>query len=185
MSSAWWAACCACAGCEGDRCAATESVPSTSALQVRSKRLKFPNRCMIIRSSCLLRRIHERLVDDIAAQVLNIRTSAMHPLNHSYKYDVVSGIDPEPCSRGAVPEERAFAVRQVSLWRIVDDGTVVPVTKARPQNLKADAVFARQQLDRHMVCGHQMHGGRRQNSRAIQLASIGQHLREAVIVLSR
>lgn len=82
----------------------------------------------------------------MAAVDQGVVVGAGHALDHSDKYDVVGGVDPEPGAGGSIPKERAFSVGQVGLGRIEDDGAVESVAEAGAHDVLADAELAGEDL---------------------------------------
>jgi len=108
-----------------------------------------------------------------------------HSLNHADENDIVGWIHPKPGSRRAIPEERSLAVRHASFRRIEDYGAIEAIPKARPHDVLPDPEFSRKKICRQMIRGHQLNRGGGQDALVSEFAAISEHLREAIIVLSR
>src|SRR5262249_48895853 len=125
-----------------------------------------------------LRGVDQRLIDELARQILDVRhrahgTAGHHSLDDADEHHVVRRVDPEPRGRDAVPEVGTFAGRAAEAQRILEDREIQTEPEARLLTIVADAELARGfHLVRHAVRAHQAYRARRDQSLAVELAFV-------------
>src|SRR5688572_32404978 len=98
----------------------------------------------LLAARLLYRRIDQRLHRQRARQVLDVRARrrAGPALDDADEHDVVGGIDPEPRTRDAVPQERALTDARANARRLFVDRDVEAEAEARLLPVIADAELA-------------------------------------------